>query len=195
MIMKNLILLLFAFGNLFLAGCAGRISPTSKLMQNASPGFQSPPPGKSLVLIHRPRNSQGRILYTAVWDSRKFIADLGNGHSLAYICEPGQHYFINRSTERTGVVEAQLLPDKIYTLWLNIAGSFIASFQLEPVKPGDKAWKKVLRCEKENAWVSRGNESPANETLRQSEIDIVIKDFVQGSKQDRLRHLAATDYR
>src|ERR1019366_6461774 len=172
-----------------LGGCVGPISRPSALMQKAAPVLP-PPPGQSLVLIHRPRNAQGYGLYTGVWDGRHFIADLGNGNSTAYVCEPGRHYFINRSVERIGVVEADLLPDKIYMLRLGIAGVWIASFQLEPMKRGDRSAEKIAaRCEKENAWVGRGSAAAAHETLRQPEIELILKDFVNGDKRDRLRHL------
>lgn len=181
---------------LVLTGCAGPFSRPSKLMQKTSMGLQAPPDGKALVLIHRPRQAQGSGLYTGVWDSHDFIADLGNGHSVAYICDPGDHYFINRSVERVGVVEANLLPDQTYALWIDICGQWVASFQLEPVKLGDRsARKKVERCEKENIWVTRGTGAAAHEAARQNEIDLILKDFVHGPKQDRVRHLGPNDHR
>src|SRR5207237_3319354 len=118
-------LFFIALAAVLFTGCAGPIADPSHLMQKAPAAVGTPPSDKSLVLIHRPRNYQGYGLYTGVWDSRHFIADLGNGHSAAYECEPGTHYFINRSVERVGVVEAQLLPAQTYDLRLDTAGAFI----------------------------------------------------------------------
>jgi hypothetical protein len=182
-------------GTGLLTGCVGPIAKPSPLMQNAQPAVSSPPAGKALVLIHRPRNYQGYVLYTGVWDSTTFLADLGNGHSVAYVSEPGTHYFVNRSVERVGVVEAQLLPNQTYDLRLNIAGTFIASFQIEPIKRDDKQRKKLAEWEKENLWVTRGPTASSHEELRKSEIELILRDFVTGEKKDRLRHLGPDDHR
>lgn len=155
----------------------------------------TPPAGKSLVLIHRPRAAQGYGLYTGVWDSTSFLADLGNGHSFAYVCEPGKHYFINRSVERVGVVESELLPNQTYDLRLITAGTFIASFQIEPMKRDDKLRAKLPKWENEHLWVARGTQAVDHEQLRKSEIELILHDFVSGEKQDRLRHLGPHDHR
>jgi len=164
-------------------------------MQRSSAPLGPLPTGKAQVEIHRPRAYQGFGLYTGVWDSNKFIADLGNGQSVAYVCEPGTHYFINRSVERVGVVETQLLPEKTYQLWLDTAGAFIASFQLEPVKHGSKQWDQVPAWSKENLWVTRAPPAAVHEEQRQKDIQIILHDFVGGEKADRLRHLGADEHR
>ena len=186
---------LVALGTLLLAGCAGPITRPSPIMQKSVAALEAPPAGKSLVVIHRPRAQQGYGLYTGVWDSTNFLADLGNGHSFAYACEPGKHYFINRSVERVGVIEAELLPEKTYDLRVDTAGTFIASFQLEPIKRGDKSRDKIARWSKENLWVTRGPTAGAHEQLRRKEIELIMKDFISGEKKDRLRKLGADDHR
>jgi hypothetical protein len=93
-----------------------------------------------------------------------------------------------------GVVEVQLLPGQTYRLWLDDAGVLIPSFRLEPTKPGDKAWPKVLKREKTNLWVTRAPAAAEHEKLRQSEIELIIHDFVSGEKKDRLRHLGPDDH-
>src|SRR5215831_11366182 len=95
---------------LALAGCTSPYGNPSMLMLPTTAPSAAVPADKSMVRIHRPRAFQGCALYTGVWDSGHFIADLGNGHSVAYVCDPGTRYFINRSVERVGVVEAGLLP-------------------------------------------------------------------------------------
>jgi hypothetical protein len=184
-----------ALGALLSAGCAGPIADPSPIMQKSAATFGAPPAEKSLVLIHRPRAYQGYGLYTGVWDSTHFLADLGNGHSFAYTCEPGKHYFINRSVERVGVVEAQLLPGKIYDLRLDTAGTFIASFQLEPVKRGHKTWEKTGDWSKEHLWVTRAPAAAEHEQERRSDVELIIKDFVHGEKKDRLRQLGPDEHR
>ena len=181
-------------GALLLAGCTSPIADPSSIMQRAGGPPERPPAEKSQVQIHRPRAAQGYKLYTGVWDGNKFIADLGNGHSVAYICEPGTHYFINRSVERVGVVEGELRPGQTYALWLDTAGAFIASFQLEPVKRGCKQWEEAPHWAKDNLWVTRAPAADAHEQQRQKDIEIILQDFVQGSKKDRLRHLDPDDH-
>jgi len=97
--------------------------------------------------------------------------------------------------ERVGVVKAELLPDHIYGLRLDTAGALIASFQLEPLKPGTKQWKKAEVWAKENRWLAKTPAADAHEQERQSEIELILKDFVGGEKQDRLRQLGADEHR
>ena len=175
-------------------GCAP-ISKPSNVMQTVSVKTAAPPAGKSLVMINRPRAHQGYGLYTGVWDSTNFVADLGNGHTCPYVCEPGTHYFINRSIERVGVIEAQLLPGQTYAVRLDTAGAFIASFQIEPVKRGGRGWQDTAEWEKKNLWVVRGPAADEHERLKRSEIGLIIKDFVFGEKRNRVRHLDPDDHR
>jgi hypothetical protein len=194
-IFKSRRLTLLAFCALLASGCSGPLAKPSPLMQKTQTPVAAPPAGKSLVLIHRPRQQQGYGLYTGVWDGTNLLADLGNGHSVAYVCEPGTHYFINRSVERVGVVEAQLLPNQVYGLWINIAGAWIASFQIEPIKRGGKIWNKAQKWEKDAFWVVRAPKADEHEKLRKSEIELILSDFVSGEKKDRLRHLGPEDHR
>jgi hypothetical protein len=182
-------------GSFLFVGCVGPISDPSHLMVVVPAPTGAPPTGKSEVFIHRPRNMQGYALYTGVWDSYHFVTDLGNGHSTAYVCDAGTHYFINRSVERVGVVEGNLLPDQAYDLWVDTAGAFIASFQLEPVMPGSKQQKMIPKWEREHVWVDRGPEANQYEQSRQKDIELILQDFVSGSKRDRLWHLAPEDHR
>ncbi len=186
---------LLVLGTLVFAGCRGPVTKPSPLMKPTAAPVGPPVAGKSAVMIHRPRAAQGYGLYTGVWDSTNFLADLGNGHSVAYLCEPGTHYLINRSVERVGVVEAQLLPDQTYDLWLDTCGGFIASFQLEPIKSGDKKRRDVPEWTRENLWLTRAPAAAAHEQQRQRDIQIILMDFTSGEKKDRVRHLTVEDHR
>src|SRR5262249_24091994 len=120
---------------------------------------------------------------------------LGNGQSIVYSCDPGQHLFINRSVERVGVVEAHLSAAQTYDLRLDTAGTFIASFQIEPVKTGDPQRKNVANWEKEHHCVRRGPAETKYEEDHQKDIQIILRDFTEGDKKDRLRQLSADDHR
>jgi hypothetical protein len=177
---------------LLTTGCTSPLSPPSALVMRSSP-ITAPPPGKSLIQIHRPRAGQGYKLYTGVYDSRSMVADLGNGHSVAYVCEPGTHYIINRSVERVGVVEARVSSDKTYHLWIDTAGAFIASFQIEPIQKKNPLAKKIPAWSADHIWVVRGPGAARHEESARPEIELILRDFVGGQKADRLRHLSPDD--
>lgn len=61
------------------------------------------------------------------------IADLGNGQSVAYVCDPGKHTIIGRSVEIKTVVEAEFAPDQTYDFTTEGGGFWIASFGLVPI--------------------------------------------------------------
>jgi hypothetical protein len=180
------------------SGCSSPVSKPSRFMTlSKASAPSSPPAGKSLVVIHRPKARQGYPLYTGIWDSKKMIADLGNGHSVAYVCNPGKHHFINRSVEVTGVIEADLAPDKAYDLWVRTAGAFIASFKIEPLKPSSKDYKKISqKWEKGELWVEPiQSEVETEMALKSKALDQIIQDFVYGDKKSRVQTLSAGDHR
>jgi hypothetical protein len=179
------------------SGCAPT-SRTSKYMIAAPSALTGPPAGKALVCIHRPKAFSGHPLYTKIWDGTNFIADLGNGHSVAYVCDPGTHYFMNTSAEAEGCVQAQLLPDKTYDLWTDtILSTFIVSFKIKPVHQDAEGRQKVAEWTKETRWVEPGLRAAAfdqNEKL-QKDIRQLIEDFASGKRHDKLQYLAPDDHR
>jgi len=182
-------------GALF-SGCAGHITKTSKYMTASLSAPASPPAGKALVCIHRPTAGMGWNLYTAIWEDTNFIADLGNGHSVACVCEPGKHYFMNLSVEETGCVEAQLLPDQIYDLRVQSGyGFWVASFKLKPLHQDGKTRQLVTKWTKRNHWVEAASPAAAYEQANQDKIRQLLEEFTSGKRQDKLQHLAPEDHR
>ncbi len=171
------------------SGCAP-MSKTSKYMAASLSAPASPPAGKTLVCIHRPRARTEYKVYTAIWDGTKFIADLGNGHSVAYVCEPGQHYFMNLSGDSPACVEAQLLPDKTYDLWVNTF-----PIKLKPVHQGDITQQKIAAWTGENRWVAPASTAADYEQRKQEKIRQLLEEFISGKRHDRLQHMAAEDHR
>jgi hypothetical protein len=183
-------------GALF-CGCAP-INKTSKFMTVAMGAPTSPPAGKALVCIHRPKAFWGNKLYTKIWDGTNFIADLGNGHSVASVCEPGKHYFMNTSAQAEGCVETDLLPDKTYDLWTDtVTATFIVSFKLKPLHQDDQARQQVAEWTKKNRWVEPGSRASGfgQNEKEQNQIRQLIEDFTSGKRHDKLQHLAADDHR
>ena len=161
-----------------LGGCAGPTSKTSKYMGASLTAPASPPAGKTLVCIHRPKSFFGAKLYTKIWDGTKFIADLGNGHSVAYVCEPGQHYFMNTSAQAEGCVEAQLLPDQTYDLWTDtITATFIVSFKLKPIHQDDQTRKQVAEWTKRNRWVEAASPTIVFKQATQDDIQKLLEEL------------------
>ena len=176
-------------GALF-SGCAGPMSKTSKYMNASLMAPASPPPGKALVCIHRPRAVLECKVYTGVWDGTKFIADLGNGHSVAYVCEPGQHYFMNLSGDSPACIEAQLLPDKTYDLWVvNLP------IRLKPVHQGDTMQQQIAAWTSENRWVTPASSAASYEQRKQEIIRQLLEEFISGKRHDQLQTMAAEDHR
>jgi len=181
-----------------LGGCAAPMSKTSKYMTVASNVPTAPPAGKALVCIHRPKAFWGHPLYTKIWDGTNFIADLGNCHSVAYVCEPGLHYFMNTSAQAEGCVEAQLLPDKTYDLRTEtITSTLIVSFKIKPIQQNAEERQQVAEWTRKNRWVEPGPRASAfvQNEKEQNDIRQLIEDFTSGKRHDKLQHLAADDHR
>lgn len=179
-------------------GCAGPIYKTNRRMHRITAVADIPPAGQALVYIHRPRAYFGRKVYANFWDSKKFIADLGNGHSVAYSCEPGKHHFICRSVEIVSVVEAELAANKTYDLWVDTGGYWIASFELRPIKKDDKRRKALADWSQDCIWVALREDNVDNADYEKKwteEIDSILYDFTAGAKTKRLQHLQIDDCR
>lgn len=149
----------------------------------------TPPPGKSLVYFHRAL-SPIKVYYTSGWDGTNFLADLGNGHSLAYICEPGKHIFTSRCVAQVSVIEANLLPDKIYDF---VAG--LEYLSLKPITRNSKERPLVSQWMTNAVWVTRGLGAKNYAESRQEMNNELIRDFTTGPKQKRLLYLAPDDCR
>jgi len=215
------LLALVLFGHLWVVGCAGPMSAPSALMVKAARPASAPPADKTLVCIHRPWKKQqpalyealigmawasdtdpvdekGHTRYTSIWDGGHLIADLGNGNSAAYVCDPGTRYFINQSSLGNGVVEANLLPGQTYDLWVNVDSGFLfvrPSILLEPVKSDSKERALIPKWERKNHWVERGPAAAGEEQLRHVKIDLILHEYISGDHTNRLLHLATWDHR
>ena len=154
----------------------------------------SPPAGKTLVCFHRPYNKRGRWVTTGLWDGASFVGTVGTGHSIAYVCDPGQHYFSSRSAGPVGVVEAQLLPDKTYDLCVYVEG-MANIMRVVPVKDIDRTQNRVATWSRENLWVKRDAAAAEFEQQNAQRVKEVLREYVEGNKTNRLAHLAASDHR
>lgn len=184
----------FILSSAMFSGCAP-MARTSKYMTASTGVPAAPPSGKVLVCIHRPQGAwQGLAMnggsgyYTSIWDGTKFIADLGNEQSVAYVCEPGIHYFLSESPFLQACIEAQLLPDKTYDLWIH-------SYKLMPLKQDTKSRKLVAKWTQKNRWVAPTPAAATYEQRKQDQVRQMLEQFTFGQRHDKLQHLAADDHR
>jgi hypothetical protein len=148
-----------------------------------------------LVCIHRPKAHAAWGVKTGLWDGGVLIGNIGSGNSVAYVCDPGQHYFLNRSFDQLSAVEATLLGDQTYDFWID-PGAYIApTLKIKPVKPGTKERAKVSEWVTENRWVTRDASAAEHERQEREAVQKLIQDFVSGPKKHQLEHLAAEDHR
>jgi len=217
--MKTIRWLLVAACAIVLTGCAGSNGKSAKPTPNSSPSQQveskpvplrnkparrmrvdpapptDPPPGKSLVCIHRPDSSQVRTATTGVWDSDKLVGALMRGHSLAYVCEPGHHYFFVDSAGNYGALEAQLLPDQTYDLWVDPFHGFWYPLQLKPLTKAQKEKHQVAEWTRKNLWITRDTTAEAYELKYREQTKVLLERFVSGNWHKRLEHLAPEHHR
>jgi hypothetical protein len=175
-------------GALF-SGCVHSLARTSKYMAVCANPPASPPAGKALVCIHRQRALIGCKAYVAIWEDTNFIADLGSGHSVACICDPGKHYFVSTSGD-PGCVEAELLADQIYDLR---TGPVV--FALTRLDQDQETRRQVAEWTRENRWIKPAPAAVVYEQAKQDRIRQLIESFISGSRKDKLQHLAPEDHR
>jgi hypothetical protein len=196
--MKNtkLTVRLFGLCSLVLAGvlfsgCAWT-NKTSKYMTVSSNIPTSPPAGKALVCIHRPSAVGGNSLYYfGIWVDGKFIADIGNANSVAYVCEPGKHYFLSLFPGEASCIEAQLLPDKTYDL----LAERIWTRRLQPLHQNDKTRRQVAKWSQKNRWIEPAATAAAYEQEKKEMAQQFLEEFISGKRHDKLQHLAPDDHR
>jgi hypothetical protein len=194
--MKPTVRFLLGFFSLLIAGmlfsgCA-MTNKISKYMTVTSPPPASPPAGKALVCIHRPSAAGGNSLYYfGIWVDGKFIADIGNGNSVAYVCEPGKHYFLSLFPSVASCVESQLLPDKTYDL----LAERIWTCRLQPLHQNDKTRRQVAKWSKKNRWIEPAATAAAYEQGKKETAQQFLEEFISGKRHDKLQHLAPEDHR
>ena len=174
-----------------LSGCASQQAKTSKNADIPT----SPPAGKALICIHRPKGSVGRQFYAPVWVDTRLIAALGNGQSVACICEPGKHDFLCLSAEITSCVQAELLANQTYDLWIDrYLGWWQNDFKIKPLHQDGKTRQLVAEWSKENHWVEAASSEAAHVQGYQS-VQHLIEEFTVGKRHDKLQYLAPDDHR
>ena len=122
------LLVVAAFGT----GCA----TTHTAGHKSGPDIEMPVTGKSKVVFIRPSQYAGRGVVFGVHDEDRLIGVLQSGSFFEYECEPGHHLF-SSSMEDVAMLEADLLPDRIYYAKVSSAmGWLISQVNMYSLHPG-----------------------------------------------------------
>ena len=174
-------------------GCAG-IPRTVKVAR-----ITQPPAGKALVNFHRPSNYGGAVLVPIFDGNGKMLIDLPGGALYQHVCDPGEQIFVAWA-ERVSVVKADVAPDKIYDVLVDVSMGWVqANIFLSPVAKDSPRRAKLAEFEKrERATLNLNPASPhiaAYETNSQPRIQEIKRDFLGGQKDERLKLLKKDDCR
>ena len=175
-----------AFGAVLLlaSGCRGPVGKTSRYMSSPELPPRVVPEGKALVFVHRPRESTGAHNYANIWDGTKLIADLGNGHTVYYECEPGEHYFVARAPEHTSVIKADLEAGRIYDAYVKPAWStWTNSFMMHPINRDDEIQAAVeswLASGVMYRWAERTQAVEAYESKNRGNVQAIMAGWKEG---------------
>ncbi len=107
-----------------LCGCAS-VPKTCRIVTRIS----QPPPGKALVNFHRP-SSYGKPVGVPIFDiNGKMLVDMRGASLFQVVCDPGETVFIGWA-EHVTVIKADVAPDKIYDIMVDVAPGWVYSQHL-----------------------------------------------------------------
>lgn len=139
-------LALFVLTLLLTSGCA----TGGKYMTEAS-RISGPEQGKALVTFVRPSSFGGAISF-GLWDGDTFVGILGPKLCIQYEAVPGEHYFLARAENWSGV-KADLAADRHYVIKANpVMGMWKARVALSPVNKSD--YDKQGELKKVQKWLA-----------------------------------------
>ncbi|MGE0707864.1 MAG: hypothetical protein AB7N76_12855 [Planctomycetota bacterium] len=178
-----------------LAGCGG-----VPHMREAEPGelLSAPPAGKVLVNFNRDSGYGGHRVY-AFFDGTRFVGCNKGAQRVQYVCEPGQHVFIGYLTSSiwatVSVVDAELLPDKVYDCIVDI-GYFTAMIAMNPLKRGDARRGRLADWDEDQDTLVLDPEGRAvRYEAEQAETNQKILDEHKTKERDPAKVLAPDDHR
>jgi len=188
---------------LFLAAllCLAPGCGSTPYMREALPGeaLEAPPAGKALVNIHRPSDYGGHRVYL-VFDGTQFVGASRGEERFQYVAEPGTHalvgYLADSIWATVSVIQADLLPDQVYDCVVD-AGYFTSSIAVNPLPKGEKRRAKLPDWEEDQTTlvVDQQSNVAEYEADRREDNEEILKDFIGGPKQERVKVLAADDHR
>jgi len=131
-----------------ISGCAStpKNHTTRTPKKNQALQIQMPAPGKSKVVFIRPGSFAFAFKFS-VHDGEKLIGTTSANSYFVYECDPGYHLF-STSMENTSVLDANLLPDRIYYVRtaaaMGVVFAEVNMISLHPDSAG-KYWQKLAK--------------------------------------------------
>jgi len=155
-----------------LCGCSSTISGHEFMHRVDQPSMQAPP-GKALVIFHRPEKLVAGGLTFTVWDEEQFVGLTLGGQGLAYACDAGQHTFVGRCEmsghwgaipfgEYTTAIDATLEAGRVYDVYCEAHWKLVVhTVKLRPVTQSEeKLRRKVPGWIEDAKWQAMRPESP-----------------------------------
>lgn len=176
-----------------LAACQSADRPSDRMEALQVPPA-APPPGKTLVVVHREKIYAGaEQTYMRIWDGDALAGELGAGQACYHVCAPGKHYIVSEHGSGVSVVEASFFPDQVYDFCIKKERGWSDPLLLMvPVLPGSVESFQVLHWIEELQPVAAAGDAAPEDPARVREI---VEKFTTGSKRGRLQSMAATDHR
>jgi hypothetical protein len=176
------------------AGCAG-IPKTDVTVARIS----QPPPGKALVNFHRPSGSAGGRAFAIFDGNGKMLVDIVGKSLYQKVCDPGEQVFIG-SADHVSVVKADLAPDKIYDIMVDISIGWVReNIYLTAVDKNARRRSQLAEFERREKLTLGLNTAEPHvteyEAGRAAAIAQIKADFLGGPKANRLQHLQKDDCR
>jgi len=193
--MRSACTLTFLLG---IVACGHAAKEPSPLVQPVARVPDRAPAGLALVVFHRAARGSGHRFPVTVWDGPVFLGELESGHGCFRACQPGQHYFVSRSQARVGVIEANLLPGKVYDIMFERKwGWDTVDSVVSPVSKDDKRRSDIPTMLAELSYYEPKPEDYVREyeTAQRPEVLRIIEEFTKGEKRYRLQRLEADDHR
>lgn len=136
----------------------------------------------------------------AIFDENgKMLVDLPGNALFQKVCDPGEHLFIG-SAEHVSVVKAEVAPDKIYDIMVDVSIGWIReNIYLTAMTKNNQRRPELPKFEqREKLTLGINTASPRvaeYEAKRQADIAQIKADFIGGPKSDRLQVLQKNDCR
>lgn len=194
-------------------GCRAPYKGASYMHAKGQAPPSQPPPGKSLVVFHRPAAVIAGGLNFSVWDSHKFVGHTFQGkQGIWYVTEPGEHTFVGRCEqagdhgsvyfgEKASAIKATLATDKTYDVYCQAIWHFLAhEIKLRPVLREDADLRrKIPSWIEKQRWLEMRQIPEAELTLFESQerqlVDVAIASAKKLAAEGDLPALGPEDCR
>jgi hypothetical protein len=186
-------LLVSMFAVLACAGCGG-LPKHLKTVQRVD----QPPAGKVLVNFHRPSNWGGAEKFAIFNGNGQMLIDIPGGSVFQHISDPGEQVFMAWADHVT-VVKADFAPDKSYDIMVDIGMGWVrGNIKLVPLtksEPRRAELAKFEQREKKVLGLNRDQHVTDYEAKNKERVEEIKRDFLGGSKSERVSYLAKDDCR